>query len=360
MKVPFLDLSRIDIAIQQRLINKLDQILKAGLFSGGPEVSLLENYIREKLSSNFFISCANGTDALELALRGIEIKPDDEVILPALTWVSTAEAVIMTGAKPIFVDTDENGLISNEWSKAIGKNTKAVIPVHLYGKMAEMTSICSKAKKYGIAVIEDAAQAFGAFQKGKAAGTWGDVGCLSFYPTKNLGALGEAGGCLTQKNKLRERITLLANHGQNRRNSHLLVGRNSRIDTLQAGFLNVLLEEFDLLQIKRKNIARIYLEELMGIGDLILPKGILEADHSAHLFALQFEKRDQLKDHLSTKGIETGVYYPEILPDMPAYYTEGQFDEARRISRQTLSLPLNPWLTENEILEIIKAIQTFF
>ena len=202
MKVPFLDLSRIDSELKEELKQKFAALLDKGVFSGGKEVDLFERSIQDKLKSRNAIACANGTDALELALRALQIGPGDEVIVPALTWVSTAEVVKIVGAKPIFWDSDEKGLLRADWMKAISKQTKAVIPVHLYGRMADMESICEAAKSSKIAVIEDVAQAFGTTRNGKAAGTWGDVGCLSYYPTKNLGALGEAGMCLTQDEEI--------------------------------------------------------------------------------------------------------------------------------------------------------------
>src|SRR5690606_10536903 len=204
MKIPFLDLKRMDSELKDTLKSKFEEMLHKGVFSGGEEVQLLESKVFALLNSPFSIACANGTDALELALRALNIGPGDEVIVPAMTWVSTAEVVLMVGATPVFWDTDAWGLLRFDWEKAISPRTKAVIPVHLYGKMVPMADLIAKAKKANISVIEDAAQAFGSFQDGKLAGTWGDVGCLSFYPTKNLGALGEAGMCLTNQKDLAE------------------------------------------------------------------------------------------------------------------------------------------------------------
>src|SRR5690606_37690462 len=210
--------------------------------------------------------------------------------------------------------------------------TKAIIPVHLYGKMVPMESLAEKAKVHGVAVIEDAAQAFGAIQDRKAAGTWGDVGCLSFYPTKNLGALGEAGMCLTQEEALDERIRLLLNHGQPIRDQHELIGRNSRIDTLQAAFLNVLLGDFKENQAKRKAIAERYLKAFSGIEGLKSPSGILEDDHNAHLFVIRTERRDDLRAFHDEKGIGTAIRYPNIIPDLKPFQTDGDFAHARKLA----------------------------
>ena len=360
MKIPFLDLSRMEESLKERLKSKFSELLDAGVFSGGKEVEALESSITKILNSPFSISCANGTDALELALRALGIGPGDEVIIPAMTWVSTAEAVVLVGAKPVFVDTDEDGLISSDWEKAISPQTKAVIPVHLYGKMVDMEPLISIANAHGIFVIEDAAQAFGSFQHGNAAGTWGDIGCLSFYPTKNLGALGEAGMCLTSDSELAMKIRLLANHGQPVRDHHILVGRNSRIDSIQAGFLNVFLEDWEANLAKRKALAQIYLEELAGIVDIRLPSGLDQPDHNAHLFVIQIERRDELKAFLTKNGIGTAVHYPMILPDMKPFASEGDFEKARKISLHGLSLPLNPWMYPNETEFIVGCVKDFF
>lgn len=360
MNIPFLDLSRMEENLKERLKERFSAVLEAGIFSGGKEVEAFESSVSKFLKSNYSISCANGTDALELALRALEIGPGDEVIVPAMTWVSTAEAVEMVGAKPVFWDTDEQGLLRKDWEIAMTSRTKAVIPVHLYGKMVDMAELMGKAKKLGLFVIEDAAQAFGVFQNGKGAGTWGEVGCLSFYPTKNLGALGEAGMCLTQNSVLAEKIRFLLNHGQSRRDQHEIVGRNSRIDTIQAAFLNVLLEDFEENQQKRKGIAKRYLEAFKGIGELVLPNGIKEEDHNSHLFVIQTDRRDDLKRCLAERGVGTAIHYPTILPDMKPFACAGDFDQARKLARNGLSLPLNPNLTSEEVTHIIAVVSSFF
>ncbi|MCE7053336.1 DegT/DnrJ/EryC1/StrS family aminotransferase [Algoriphagus sp. AGSA1] len=360
MKVPFLDLKRWDEELKDALKTKFNLILENGVFSGGEEVKNLEAKVSTYLNSPFTVSCANGTDALELALRALEIGLGDEVIVPAMTWVSTAEAVLIVGATPVFWDTDEDGLLAADWECAITARTKAVIPVHLYGKMVDMDALVIKAEANKIHIIEDAAQSFGAFQNGKAAGTFGDVGCLSFYPTKNLGALGEAGMCLTSSTCLAERMKMLVNHGQLVRDEHQLIGRNSRIDTIQAGFLDVFLGRFEHQQILRRRFAGYYLTSLSKVEEIRLPQGTLEPDHNTHLFVIQIERRDELKDFLFQKGIVTVIHYPSILPDLKPYSSIGNFEKARKISKQGLSLPLNPWMRKGEIDYVVKAIQDFF
>jgi dTDP-4-amino-4,6-dideoxygalactose transaminase len=360
MEIPFLDLKRFDLDLKNGLQVKFTTMLEEGLFSGGKEVTDLESTIKAKLESNYAIVVANGTDAIEIALRALQIGPGDEVIVPAMTWVSTAEAVVMVGAKPIFWDTDQDGLLAPDWDRAITSNTKAVIPVHLYGKMVDMELLVAQAKNHQLFVIEDTAQAFGSVKNGRAAGTWGEIGCLSFYPTKNLGALGEAGMCLTQDSNLEERIRLLINHGQPRRDEHSLVGRNSRIDTLQAGFLNVMLDRFEEFQLTRKLQSKRYLDELASIEGLGLPIGILQSDHNAHLFAIQTERRDELQVFLREKGIGTSIHYPKILPELGIFESKGNFPNSKKISKSGLSLPLNPFLMDQEQDYIIEQISAFF
>lgn len=360
MKVPFLDLSRMDSKLKVALKNKFNQLLEEGRFSGGSEVDLLESRVSEQLRSPYSIACANGTDAIELALRALGIGLGDEVIVPALTWVSTAEVVNMVGAKPVFWDIDEDGLLAKDWTNAITAKTKAVIPVHLYGKMVNMGLLVEQALKNRLFVIEDAAQAFGSSQKGKAAGTWGDVGCLSFYPTKNLGALGEAGMCLTGDSDLAKKIRLISNHGQPVRDRHVLVGRNSRIDTIQAGFLNVMLDFQPAQNIKRKYFASKYYHELADLIEIKLPNGILNEDHNAHLFVIQIENRERLRNYLLQNGIAAAIHYPSILPDMKPYKVSGEFSNSRNYSEKAISLPLNPWLKEEEIVYVINKIRAYF
>lgn len=360
MNIPFLDLGRMEASLKHRLKERFSELIDAGIFSGGKEVEALENSVCDFLKSSFSIPCANGTDALELALRALGIGSGDEVIVPAMTWVSTAEAVVMVGAKPVFWDTDEDGLLRKDWGKAVVSKSKAVIPVHLYGKMVDMKELDEKAKSLGLFVIEDAAQAFGAFQYGRAAGTWGDVGCLSFYPTKNIGALGEAGMCLTQEAELAKKIRLLLNHGQPIRDQHELVGRNSRIDTLQAAFLNVMLKDFKENQQKRKTIAKRYLDAFSGIEELGLPSGILEEDHNAHLFVIQTERRDELKAFLAEHSIGTAIHYPRILPKMKPFFSEGLYKNARSLADRCLSIPLNPFIQPIEVETVVEVIKKFF
>ncbi|MCH6234344.1 DegT/DnrJ/EryC1/StrS family aminotransferase [Cognataquiflexum rubidum] len=359
--IPFLDLSLADQELKTALERKFSEMLSKGIFSGGEEVELFAKNFGNFLGTEALVSpCSNGTDALEIALRALEIGNGDEVIVPALTWVSTAEAVKLVGAKPVFIDTDPSGLMDLNLLDKVSPNTKAVIPVHLYGKMVEMKHLIDWARPKGIKVIEDNAQGFGAIQDGKSAGCWGDVGCFSFYPTKNLGALGEAGALSTSDKDLSIKINMLINHGQPVRDQHEIVGRNARIDSIQAGFLNIKLEYFKKWQEKRKYLAAIYLDHLSETGDLILPYSILDSDHNAHLFVIQTAFRSELKHHLQQKGIQTSIHYPTILPKMVPYHSNDRFPNAEKLASSILSLPLNPFMTKNEVLKVIYEVKLFY
>ncbi|WP_373494977.1 DegT/DnrJ/EryC1/StrS family aminotransferase [Aquiflexum sp.] len=359
--IPFLDLSQIPPDLKNALKEKFSQMLEKGIFSGGEEISQFESNLRDFLKVPFAIACSNGTDALELALRTLGIGPGDEVIVPALTWVSTAEAVFIMGARPIFADTDHNGLIDlGKLDALFTQKTKAIIPVHLYGKMVDMEKLLEWSRPKIILIIEDAAQAFGAFQNGISAGTWGDVGCFSFYPTKNLGALGEAGALVTKDESIQIRLKQMINHGQAARDKHLSIGRNARIDSLQAGFMNVKMDYFQAWQKKRKLLSSIYLENLIDVGDLSLPLDILRPNHNAHLFVIKTGKRDKLKTYLKSKGIGTAIHYPTILPKMLPYQDGKEYPIAEKLSMQVLSLPLNPWMNDEDVLSISYEIKRFF
>ncbi|MCH6201643.1 DegT/DnrJ/EryC1/StrS family aminotransferase [Aquiflexum sp. LQ15W] len=361
-QVPFLDLSLIDQELKSALEQKFSEMLSKGIFSGGEEVDFLSNNLAKYLNTdNEVIPCSNGTDALEVALRALGISEGDEVIVPALSWISTAEAVSMVRAIPVFIDTDTSGLMDlGLLDKVINPMTKAVIGVHLYGKMLDMEKLVAWGKLNAVKVIEDNAQGFGAHQGGKSAGCWGDVGCFSFYPTKNLGALGEAGALITHDEQLAKKIRMLINHGQSFRDRHEMLGRNSRIDSIQAGFLNVKLAYFKKWQEKRKILADIYLQNLTGVGDLILPETILGSEHNAHLFVVQSNFRDELKQYLEDMGIGTAIHYPTIIPKMKPYLIQKEFHVSEIWSKRALSLPLNPFLKKNEVWYIIEEIKKFY
>jgi UDP-2-acetamido-2-deoxy-ribo-hexuluronate aminotransferase len=361
LRIPFLGLDKVHQSLQDELASKFGELIHAGVFSGGIEVDAFAEEIRDYLGAPFVIPCSNGTDALEIAMKVLGIGSGDEVILPALTWVSTAEAIRNVGAVPRFVDVTTDGLIDLDRVEGkLSRATKAIIPVHLYGKMVDMDRLSLIAEGFDIKVIEDAAQAFGAFRVGRSAGLWGGVGCFSFYPTKNLGALGEAGMMVTMDAAVANQCRLWVNHGQVERNAHLISARNAKIDTLQAAFLRIKLRHFSSMQAIRKELAEIYLRRLRGIDELTLPSGILEHDHNAHLFTVQCKQRDQLKVYLEQYGIGSAIHYPQILPQMSPYMDGAPYPVAETVAKNTLSLPLNPSLTSEEVQEVAEVVARFF
>lgn len=360
-QIPFLELATLHQSILGDLQNKFIEVLQGGVFSAGKEILLFEQNIKRYLAVPCAIPCSNGTDALEMALKALKIGHGDEVMLPALTWVSTAEAVVNMGAKPVFCDVDQNGLLDiTEAENLMHPKIRAIIPVHLYGQMLNMEKMMTLAQKYGVRVVEDAAQAFGSIQNRQSAGSFGDIGCFSFYPTKNLGALGEAGLLTTKDTLLEKELRLILNHGQLDRDIHERVGRNSKMDTLQAAILNIKLRHFNQWQHTRKKLAKLYLEHLREIQDITLPLGILNDDHNSHLFTIRVAQRDTLKTYLENQGIGTAIHYPNILPQTPAFADNGFFPMAELISRTTLSLPLHAHLLEDEVVFICKKIKAFF
>lgn len=347
--------------LAEELKDKFSEVLREGVFSAGKQVDELESKVCELLGLSHAIACSNGTDALEMALKVMDIGQSDEVILPALTWVSTAEAVVNSGASPVYCDVDEEGLIDvSSIEERVSARTKAIIPVHLYGKMVAMPPLMAFSRARQLTVIEDAAQAFGAVQQGQSAGAFGDIGCFSFYPTKNLGALGEAGMLVTQSQEMEDKLRMILNHGQSSRDVHELRGRNSKIDSLQAAFLTVKLKHFNRWQERRKKWAFLYLSELQGIDAMILPRSILNPDHNSHLFTIQVQERALLKLYLEQQGIGTAIHYPSPVPLTTAFYDPGSFPMAERISNTTLSLPLHPYLKEEEVLSICRELKRFY
>ncbi|HLT08308.1 MAG TPA: DegT/DnrJ/EryC1/StrS family aminotransferase [Cyclobacteriaceae bacterium] len=360
-QIPFLELKTMHEHLGEELKAKFADVLAEGVFSAGKEVHSLEENVGKMLGLPHAIACSNGTDALELSLKASGIGYGDEVIVPALTWISTAEAVANVRAKPIFCDINEEGLMTLETVESvISPKTKAIIPVHLYGKMVHMPRLMGFARQHGLKVIEDAAQAFGAWQQGRSAGSFGDTGCYSFYPTKNIGALGEAGMITCKDKALEQQIRILLNHGQSERDVHPLQGRNSKIDSLQAAFLNVKLRHFGSWQTIRKKLAAIYLHKLKDIAALRLPEGILEEDHNAHLFAIQTARRDALKQYLEQQGIGTAIHYPKPIHMTEAFRSHNSLPMSEKISKSTLSLPLHPYLKEEEVEWICEKVRKFF
>lgn len=361
-------ISLVDLTAQYHSIKKeIDDAVFATLESGhfilGPAVTKFEESIASYLGVDFGVGLASGTDALVLALRALNIGPGDEVIIPAYTFFATAGTVMSVGAKPVFVDVDPQSyqIDVTRIEEVITSNTKAIIPVHLYGHPAEMKPILEIAREYGLRVIEDNAQGFGAEYLGRKTGSFGDIGCLSFFPTKNLGAFGDAGMVVTNAPALAERMRMLRTHGWKKKYYSEEVGYNSRIDALQAAILQAKLPYLDSWNEKRRELARRYSEKLAS--NLVVPIEREWSKHVYHLYIVRSTKREELQAFLKQKGIAVEVYYPLpphlATPCRKYGYKEGDFPHAELASRETFALPLYPELTEPQQDEVIAAIQAF-
>lgn len=364
----FFDLKKQYQSIKKEIDRAIKNVLESGQFVGGMEVEKFEKYIAKFCGIKYAISVNSGTDALFLSLKALGIGPGDEVITTPFTFIATAEVIANLGAKPVFVDIDFGtfNIDSPKIKEKITKRTKAIIPVHLFGQMAEMKEIMKIAKKYNLFVIEDAAQAIGAEYKGKKAGTIGDIGCFSFFPSKNLGAYGDGGMIITNNKKLAEKIRLLRNHGSSPKNKYLnlILGTNSRLDAIQSAILRVKLKYLKNWIKKRQEIAKYYDQNLKGVGDIITPEIFSNRTHTFHQYTIRTKHRDELKKFLEKNGIPTMIYYPIPLHLQPCFkylgYKKGDFPEAEKTSKEVLSLPIYPELSKKEQDFIIEKIKKFF
>ena len=361
--IPLVDLTAQYHSIKKEIDEAVLSTLESGHFILGPAVIKFEESIASYLGVDFGIGLASGTDALVLALRALNIGAGDEIIIPAYTFFATAGAVMSVGASPVFVDIDPQSyqIDVSKIEEAITSNTKAIIPVHLYGHPAEMNPILEIAREYGLKVIEDNAQGFGAEYLGKKTGSFGDIGCLSFFPTKNLGAFGDAGMVVTNNPALAERIRMLRTHGWKKKYYSEEVGYNSRIDALQAAILQAKLPYVDSWNEKRRELAHRYSEQLGS--NVIVPIEREWGKHVYHLYIVRSAKRDKLQAFLKQKGIAAEVYYPLpphlATPCRKFGYKEGDFPHAELASQQTLALPLCPELTLPQQDEVIAAVGSF-
>ena len=364
MQVPFLDLKRSHQPIQDELEATFKRVLDDSYFVYGKDVTAFERAFSVAHESAICISTGNCTDALQLTLQAMGIGAGDEVMVPAMTWITDAEVVSNLGAQPVFIDVNAFGLIDvNQLQSNLSAKTRAIIPVHLYGQMADMSSIMPFAKANNLLVIEDCAQSVFAEQLDKRAGTYGHAAVFSFYPTKNLGALGDAGCVITKDTGLALKIRKLANHGAADKHSHEMPGSNSRMDTLQAAVLNLKLPLLKKWNEERRKAASFYDHALIDIP-LVLPKTTEENTHVFHVYQVQTDNRDALKAWLKDQGVQTQIHYPKALPFTKAYESFGHqpttFPIAHRIQEQTLSLPLYPGLTQAEQEHVIKSIHSFY
>lgn len=366
VQVPFVDLNAIHNPLNEELKATFDQVLNEAYFVYGKQVTEFENAFAEKLGVRHCLAVGNCTDALSIVLKMMGVGPCDEVLVPAMTWITDAEVVSNLGAQPVFVDVDaESCLIDVEQiEEKINKKTKAVIPVHLFGQMANMDAISELAQTYDLKVVEDCAQAHFASQHDAIAGTRADAAVFSFYPTKNLGALGDAGAIVTRDQSLYKACRKMANHGALDKHSHEFPGANSRIDTLQAAILKLKLQYIDNWNEQRRQLALKYSGALAHIPELVCPKTLEGNKHVFHVYAIKTTKRDELKSYLKEQGIYAQIHYPEALPFTRAYshlqLSPEDFPMAYQWQKETLSLPLFPGMTEEQQAYVIEHVEKFF
>jgi len=355
MKVPFLDLKAHHEPIRQQLEAAIAEVIDCNAFAGGPFVAKFEGEFATYCGARFAIGVGNGTDALWLSLLALGVGPGDEVVTVPNTFMATAEAISYSGARPVFVDIDEQTytLNPNLLEKALTPKTKAIIPVHLFGQTADMEPILAVASKHGVPIIEDACQAHGATYKGRKAGTIGLAGCFSFYPGKNLGAFGEAGAVVTNDPELKTKVQTLRDHGQNRKYLHSMIGWNARMDGIQAAVLSLKLKNLDVANARRRAHARLYDELLSGIDGIVTPSEAPCGQPVYHIYAVRVKERDRVLQRLAERGIACGIHYPIPIHLQDAYhwlgYRRGSFPVAERCSTEFLSLPMYPELTSEQI-----------
>lgn len=370
-RIPAFSLSRQNEALLEELMTAVDRVIRSGHFILGKEVEAFEHELAQYVGVQYAIGVGNGSDALYIALRAAGVGPGDEVITTPFTFFATAGAIIRCGATPVFVDVDRStfNIDPEGIASRVNKRTKAIIPVHLYGLLADMEAITSIAHDYGLVVIEDAAQAIGARQGDRVAGACGDVGCFSFFPTKNLGAFGDAGAVTTNQPKLAEHARRLRVHGAARKYYHEEMGINSRLDALQAAILRVKLPYLNAWEEKRRAIARRYTQGLTSLravrdGYLRLPVEPEGYHHVYHQYTIVAAERDALQAFLQERGIQTTVYYPLPLHLQPVFadlgYHRGDLPNAEWLSEHVLSLPMFPELSDDEVDYVINTIRQFY
>jgi dTDP-4-amino-4,6-dideoxygalactose transaminase len=365
MTVRFLDLRAQYESIKSEIDEAFADVLRDSAFVSGPYVARFERAFAEYQQSAHCIACANGTDAIEIALEALDLPRGAEVIVPANSFIASAEAVTRAGLRVVFCDCDPRDYtISIEsFRQKIKPSTKAVIAVHLYGQSCDMDGVMEIASEFGLKVLEDCAQAHGAEYKGRRVGTIGDVGTFSFYPGKNLGAYGDAGAIVTSHEKIAVRTRKIANHGRIAKYDHEFEGRNSRMDGLQGAILAVKLSHLEKWLAMRQRVAERYRLGLSGMEELVLPVVREWARHVFHLYVVRTRFRDELQEFLRVRGIETGVHYPIALPKLAAYRYCGQASEdlfANRADRELLSLPIGDHMMDQDVDQVIGECRAFF
>jgi len=364
MRVSFVDLKRQYKKIKNEIDNAIFKVINDGDFILGKELEAFEKEFASYCGSKFCAGVNSGTSALYFALVALDIGKGDEVILPANTFIAAAFAVSYTGANPVFVDIDRESynIDVTKIKEKITKKTRAIIPVHLYGQTADMNPILEIAKKYGLKVVEDCCQAHGALYNGKSAGSTGDVGCFSFYPSKNLGAYGDGGAIVTSDKKILEKILMLRNYGQKVKYNHLIKGFNDRLDNIQAAILRIKLKYLDKWNTARRKHAKFY-NSLLKDTNIIIPVQKDYAKHIYHQYVIRTMERDNLSKYLNSKQISTLIYYP-IPTHLQKVYSglnckKGTFPITERYANEIISLPIFPELNQEEIRYVVRNVKEF-
>jgi len=366
MNVPFVDLKRTNSDVRKEVDQKVKEIFDNNAFIQGKNVKSFEQNFAAYCDSKHAVAVSNGTTALELALVGLGIGQGDEVITIPNSFFATTEAIMLTKAKPVFVDMEKNSytIDVSKVEKAITKKTKAIMPVSLYGQTSDMKPLTEIAVKHNLAIVDDCAQSHGALYHGKKSGSFGTVSCFSFYPTKNLGAFGEAGALVSNDKELCEKLSVLRAHGESPKNNHSVVGYNYRMEEIQGAVLDTKIKYLDKWNDSRRSAAKIYMQELLGTKEIQLPVEMPNRKHVYHLFVCSVPKRDELRAFLEKKGISTAIHYPTPIHLQPAFkgqgYTKGDFPVAENSAGRIVSLPMFPGITEEEIVYVSDSIKEFY
>ena len=365
MSIPFVDLHAQYLSIKSDIDDAIASVISQSAFIGGKHVKDFEQAFAELYGVKHCVAVGNGTDAIYITLKMMGVGPGDEVITTPLSWISTSEVVSQTGAEVVFADIEENYYTIDpvDLEKKITPRTKAIIPVHIYGQPANMSEVIRIAKEHNIRVIEDCAQAHFGQWEGQNVGTLGDAATFSFFPSKNLGAYGDAGGIITNDDELALKFRMFANHGALIKHEHQIEGINSRMDGIQAAILMVKMKHILKWTEDRILNASRYLEHLSGVTSLIAPSVRDHTKHVFHLFVIQVEDREVVRLGLEKNGISTGVHYPTALPFLPAYsqlgHGEIDFPVAHAFTKRNLSLPMYPELQTKDIARICQVLHSF-